>query len=729
MRAASDPADRLEVWAGVECTYARIGDRYRDQLALNGHAERPEDVDHIAALGVSALRYPVLWERTEVQGWALPDRQLQRLSGRGVAAIVGLVHHGSGPPHTSLVEDSFVDGLAAHAAQVARRYPWVDAFTPVNEPLTTARFSGLYGHWYPHGRDHRTFLRALVIQCRAIKEAMRAIRRVIPGARLVQTEDVGQTVATPALQYQAELEEARRWLSFDLLCGRVDRDHPLWDRLLSWGLSVEDAAAFADDPCPPDIVGLNYYLTSDRLLDERLTLYPVWSHGGNEHDRYADVDAVRAWPGEILGHAGALRRAWERYHLPVAVTEVHLGAPREQQLRWLKEAWDAAVALRGQGVPVRAITAWSIYGAFDWNSLLVREDGFYEPGVFDVRGPRPRPTALATMLSRLACGERDEHPVLDGQGWWRRPGRISWGPEPRVSSPPAEGRPILIVGASGTLGRALARICGWRGLACRLVGRAEMDIAEPASVQRALAAHRPWALINAAGYVRVDDAEGDAARCYRENTLGAQVLAQACATHDVRFATFSSDLVFGGEKRAPYLEGDRPAPANVYGRSKHAAEVEVLRCLPSALIVRTSAFFGPWDLGNFVAVVQSSLAVGRPVRAAHDLIVSPTYVPDLVNAVLDLLIDEEEGIWHVANLGAVSWAELALRSAARLELRTSLIQPCRAAELSFAAARPTYSALGSERAVLLPTLEDALARYVGEREANPHPVAGGGRVP
>ncbi len=75
------------------------------------------------------------------------------------------MHHGAGPAHTSLISDCFPEKLAAYAGQVARRYPWVDKYTPVNEPLTTARFSGLYGHWHPHGRDDRTFVRALLTEC------------------------------------------------------------------------------------------------------------------------------------------------------------------------------------------------------------------------------------------------------------------------------------------------------------------------------------------------------------------------------------------------------------------------------------------------------------------------------------------------------------------------------------------------------------------------------------
>ena len=118
--------------------------------------------------------------------------------------------------HTSLLDDTFAGGLAEFARACARRYPWIEMVTPVNEPLTTARFSGLYGHWYPHASDSRAFARMLLNECLATRAAMRAIRAEIPGARLVQTEDLGYTHATEPLGYQAEFENERRWLSFDM---------------------------------------------------------------------------------------------------------------------------------------------------------------------------------------------------------------------------------------------------------------------------------------------------------------------------------------------------------------------------------------------------------------------------------------------------------------------------------------------------------------------------------
>jgi dTDP-4-dehydrorhamnose reductase len=243
-----------------------------------------------------------------------------------------------------------------------------------------------------------------------------------------------------------------------------------------------------------------------------------------------------------------------------------------------------------------------------------------------------------------------------------------------------------------------------------------VDITDPAAVDAALTRLHPWAVVNCAGWVRVDEAEHEPDACRRANSDAPALLAAACARHGARLVAFSSDLVFNGVRRVgPYVESDAPTPLNVYGRSKAEMEERVLAVLPEALIVRTAAFFGPWDEHNFVTRALRALSDGAGVEAASDATVSPTYVVDLVHATLDLLIDEESGIWHLANRGAVSWAELARRAAALADLPADRIRARRQRELALPAARPRYSVLGSERGTLLTTLDDALTRYLRHR--------------
>lgn len=709
-----------ELWGGMECTLNRVGKHFHSQLALNGHLNRPGDLELFAGLGIRTLRYPVLWEMVAPQSldapdWRWTDQRLNRLRELGLEPVAGLLHHGSGPSYTSLIDPDFPALLARYARLVARRYPWIRYFTPVNEPLTTARFSGLYGHWYPHGTDDRTFVRTLLSQCGGIVEAMRAIREVTPEAKLVMAEDMGKTFSTDLLRYQADYENHRRWLSLDLLAGKVDRCHPLRLWLEQNGVDEEEFDYFLQSGMAPDVVGLNYYLTSDRFLDHRLERYPEWTHGGNHQHRYADVEAVRACPEGILGHEEVLRSAWQRYAKEVALTEVHLGSTREEQLRWFHEAWQAGVRLCREGVPVRAVTAWSLLGSFDWCGLFTSITGSYEPGVFDIRGPSPRPTLLAGGLRQIVREGELSHPTVRGPGWWRRPDRFLPGLNPDLPSPGDEGEEerggILIVGKTGTLGQSFFRLCRQRGIPCHLLSRSEIDIASAASVATALNHYEPWAVVNGAGFVRIDDAEGNASTCFRENTLGPAVLAAECARRGVPLMTFSSDMVFNGSKRTAYQERDPVSPINIYGQSKAEAERQVLQLYPEALVLRTSAFFGPWDRYNFVTATLRRLAAGETVEAAFDLVVSPTYIPDLVHAGLDLLLDGESGIWHLSNAGAVSWAELARCSAKMAGLDSSRVIPRPAASLGYLAPRPPFSVLGSERGVVLPELENALSRY------------------
>jgi beta-glucosidase/6-phospho-beta-glucosidase/beta-galactosidase len=415
----------LEIWGGHECTVNRVGDTWRDQSRLTGHHDRLEDLDRFAALGLRTLRYPVLWERTETSpgcfDWSWADERLGRLRALGIRPIVGLIHHGSGPAWTDLLDPGFAEGLVAFAARVAERYPWVRDWTPVNEPLTTARFSALYGHWYPHARDEGAFWRALLNQVEAVGLAMKAIREITPGARLVQTEDFGNTWATAPCRLQADFENRRRLMTWDLLTGRVDPDHPFWARIAAHGLSGL-LARLAKAPCPPDILGLNHYVTSDRFLDHRLERYPPEAWGGNGEIAYADVEAVRVLEDRGCGWERSLRTLWRRYRLPIAITECHLGCTPPEQRRWLLDAFEAISAVRDEGVDARALTVWSLLGAVDWDSLLTRPAGHYEAGVFDVLDGEPQPTPLAATVSALCDGGPSSFPLSDG--WWNRPDRL-----------------------------------------------------------------------------------------------------------------------------------------------------------------------------------------------------------------------------------------------------------------------------------------------------------------
>jgi dTDP-4-dehydrorhamnose reductase len=708
--------DALELWGGHECTVNRVGDRFFDQTVRTGHQDRLSDLQRFADLGVKALRYPILWERVspdrpDQRDWRWSDERLRELQRLGVSVIAGLIHHGSGPRYTHLLDDRFAPGLAAHARAVAERYPWIQDWTPVNEPLTTARFSALYGHWYPHARDEGAFFGALLNQIDAVRLSMKAIREVIPNARLIQTDDLGHTFATPPLEHQAAFDNERRWLGWDLLTGRLAPGDLMWRRMAEHGLEARVAAMVAD-PCPPDVVGVNYYLSSERFLDHRADRYPLHCRGHNFEQSFADVEAVRAVAPGPMGIERLLLATWERYGLPIAITECHNGCTREEQMRWLAETWDAATRLRHRGAPIVAVTAWSLLGAYDWNRLLTVEGGHYEVGVFDIRAPDgPRPAAMADLCRRLAqegareatSGAVARHPATACPGWWSRDIRYIYEPV----------RPVNARGRRSWRhhgGQALARACEHRGLPFVLTDRRELDLGDAAAVEMALYRFDPWAVVNAAGFGRVDEAERTPKACLDANVGAVERLVEACDARGVRLVGFSSDLVFDGEARRAYVETDAPNPSNVYGRSKALAE-QAMGVGADTLMIRAGALFSPDDEVNFAHRVVQALSRRQVFAAAGDIILSPTYTYDLVEHALNLLIDGERGIWHLANVGETSWADFARRLAEALNLDERLVQSVPAAAFSGAARTPAYTALASARGALMPTLDSAIAHY------------------
>lgn len=412
----------LEMWGGIECSHVRVGSEIRDQCVETGHRDRPGDLDLVAGTGVRTMRYPVIWGAVAAGDgldFAWHDARLAQLRRLGIRPIAGLLHHGWGPGDLHALHPDFVDAFATYAEAVARRYPWIADYTPINEPVTTARFSYLYGHWYPHLRDEAAFLRAVTACARATVEAMRRIRRHRPDARLVQTEDFGRVFAAGGLDDQADHENGRRFLGIDLLTGRVGPDHSFEGRLRAAGVGGDDLARLRDAPCAPDILGLDYYLTSDRFLDPDLGRHPVAAHGGNGRQTYADTAAVHH--PELRPHLGflpRLRELHDRYTLPLAVTEAHAACTREEQVRWLCAAWSQAQEARSAGIRVASVTSWAMLGAVDWSSLLLRREGRYESGAFSVRDGTPRRTAVGDTVEALCARGDFPHPVAEGAGWW-----------------------------------------------------------------------------------------------------------------------------------------------------------------------------------------------------------------------------------------------------------------------------------------------------------------------
>lgn len=701
------------MWGGIECTINRVENTYSDQLLYAGHYDRTGDIEQFATLGIKALRYPVLWEfhksslKSKID-WSWTNIQLENIRHHKIIPIAGLVHHGSGPEFTNLYNNDFAVNLANYALEVAKQFPWLEYYTPVNEPLTTARFSGLYGFWFPHHKNEHSFYLMLLNQLKATVLSMQAIRKINPKAKLIQTEDLAKTHSTPLLNYQAEYENKRHWLTFDILCGKVNKEHFFWKYFISSGIKESLLKFFTENPCPPDIIGLNYYITSERYIDENIHLYHNSSHGGNGKHRYADTTAVRSI--KPAGLKELMRQAWERYHIPLALTEIHLNCTREEQMRWFKESWDVCCNLIEKGIDIKAITAWSLLGAYDWNNLLTKKEKKYESGTFDLVNNTLRPTALTTLVKSLSQDGSYEHPLINEKGWWHK----SY-PGGAANFTGTSANPVLIIGSSGTLGNAICKICERRYIPFKGVNRYDVDITLPDEIEKVINFYKPWAVINAAGYVRVDDAEFEIEKCFQINATASGLLAECCSHHGIKFMAFSSDLVFDGGKETPYFETDKVQPLNVYGRSKAKGESIILNTYSSSLIIRTSAFFGPWDQYNFPIQVLNSLKDERSFRVVKDVTVSPTYIPDLINTALDLFIDDEKGIWHLTNDGMMSWSHFAEEIADRGGFTKKHLDFFCQDEMEWKAKRPSYSALQNSKGIKLPSLSNAISRFFEEK--------------
>ncbi|MFY9780935.1 MAG: family 1 glycosylhydrolase [Candidatus Baltobacteraceae bacterium] len=415
VRAAVVP---FEIWASPEPTVARIdASTYRDQLAETGHEAREGDIARLASLGVAATRYPVLWEKTAPLDPARPAlewarRRLEALRAAGVEPVVTLLHHGSGPPATSLVDPDFPEKLAAYAGAVAAAFPWVRRWTPINEPLTTARFSTLYGHWYPNlVDDDAAFGQAIVNEALGMLLAMEAIRAHAPAAEFVITEDLQSfTAADPRTEAFVAHKRERMYLSVELAMGRVVPGHALYGYLVdTCRVSAERLARVAAHASAPDVVGWNYYPNSERVLS-------VDAEG-----RTLNRARVEVAPG-TLSPRPLLRAAAQRLALPFGISEVHVNADERARVRWLLQRYADAAALAEEGLPVRMLGAWAAFGMVDWDSLLRRREGYGEDGIFTFAGPagEPRETAVAHAVRALARGEDVSLP--EEPGWWETQG-------------------------------------------------------------------------------------------------------------------------------------------------------------------------------------------------------------------------------------------------------------------------------------------------------------------
>ncbi len=256
----------------------------------------------------------------------------------------------------------------------------------------------------------------------------------------------------------------------------------------------------------------------------------------------------------------------------------------------------------------------------------------------------------------------------------------------------------LVVGATGQLGQALMARLGdevvWAG------GRAELDVRDPQAVTRVVRGARPQVVVNATAYSDVDGAEVNAGECFRVNAAGPHHLAWAARDVGALMIQVSSDYVFDGRKPEPYFESDCPHPLCVYGVSKLAGEQLVAASGCPYLIVRTSGLISKGGRrahgGSFIERILARARADQPLRVVADQVFSPTFVPDLAEALVTLVGRGARGIYHVTNSGSCSWHGLAEAALRESGLDTP-VQAIRTVDLGARARRPMHSILSKQR--------------------------------
>jgi beta-glucosidase len=374
---------------GVENSYPTIhsGRTRIDEMEKCRHYEMwRKDFELVQELGVSFLRYgpPIhhTWKGPGDYDWSFADETFEDLHRRDIVPITDLCHFGVPDWIGTFQNADFPELFGRYAADFARRFPWVQLYTPVNEMFICATFSAAYGWWNEQESSDRCFVTALKHIVKANVLAMQAILEVQPNAIFVQSESSEYFHADdPDSIAPAEVLNARRFLSLDLNYGRrVDSE--MYEYLMDNGMTREEYHFFLDHRMKHHcIMGNDYYVT-------------------NEH-RVSKDGATRP-AGEVFGYDEITWQYYDRYRLPVMHTETNLnqGPNGDEAVYWLWKEWSNVLRLRNDGIPVVGFTWYSITDQVDWDSALRDDAGRVNPlGLYDLdRQVRPVGAAYKGLI-------------------------------------------------------------------------------------------------------------------------------------------------------------------------------------------------------------------------------------------------------------------------------------------------------------------------------------------
>jgi len=361
--------------------------RVDEMHSCHHYARWQEDFALVQELGIDHLRYGPPLHKTLLgpgrHDWEFADLTFADLKRRNIVPIVDLCHFGVPDWLGNFQNPDFPAQFAAYARAFARRFPWVQLYTPVNEMYVCALFSARFGWWNEQLSNDRAFVTALKHIVKANVLAMQAILKVRPDAIFVQSESSEYFHAeNPAALKEAERLNAMRFLSLDLNYGR-HVDSGMYEFLLDNGMTREEYHFFLGHRLKEHcIMGNDYYIT-------------------NEH-RVASGGAVRA-SGEVFGYGEITRQYHSRYLLPVMHTETNMaqGPLGTEAVDWLWKEWANVLRVRNSGVPVVDFTWYALTDQVDWDTSLRERNQRVNPlGLFDLdRKLRPVGQAYKQLIS------------------------------------------------------------------------------------------------------------------------------------------------------------------------------------------------------------------------------------------------------------------------------------------------------------------------------------------
>ncbi len=376
---------------GIENSYPTIqnGKVRQDEMEKCGHYKFwQKDFDLVQELGIEYLRYgpPIhtTWTGPGKYNWDFADATFNDLLRRNIMPIVDLCHFGVPDWLGNFQNPDFPALFAQYAGDFARRFPWVQLYTPVNEMYICAEFSALYGWWNEQLASDKAFVTALKYIVKANVLAMHAILAVRPDALFIQSESSEYFHASnPDAIKPAEILNAKRFLSLDLNYGRrVESD--MYEYLMDSGMTREEYHFFLDNNLKHQcIMGNDYYRT-------------------NEHRVRPDGSTVAS--GEIFGYHVITTQYHDRYQLPVMHTETNLwqGPKGDEAVNWLWKEWANVLRVRNDGVPIVGFTWYSLTDQVDWDTALRENHGNVNPlGLYDLdRNIRPVGEAYKKLIGQ-----------------------------------------------------------------------------------------------------------------------------------------------------------------------------------------------------------------------------------------------------------------------------------------------------------------------------------------